>query len=47
MDVTFQIDLIKGRAIRWPRYENEEYLMVAGSVRPLADAFRKGITKFT
>ena len=40
MDVTFQIDLIKGRAIRWPRYENEEYLMVAGSVRPLIDAFR-------
>jgi acetamidase/formamidase len=40
MDVTFQFDLIKGRKIRWPRYENDEFIMVAGSVRPLVDAFR-------
>lgn len=40
MDVTFQLDLIKGKSIRWPRYEDSEYLMVAGSVRPLIDAFR-------
>jgi acetamidase/formamidase len=39
-DVTFQFDLIKGKAIRWPRIENDEYIMVAGSVRPLIDAFR-------
>ena len=39
-DVTFQIDLIKGRRIRWPRMEDENDIMVAGSIRPLIDAFR-------
>ncbi|MBI4482169.1 MAG: acetamidase/formamidase family protein [Acidobacteria bacterium] len=40
MDVTFEFDLIKNKKIAWPRYENEEFIMVAGSVRPLIDAFR-------
>lgn len=40
MDVTFQFDLIKGKRIRWPRMEDENDIMVAGSVRPLVDAFR-------
>ena len=40
MDVTFQFDLIKGRRIRWPRMEDENDIMVAGSARPLVDAFR-------
>jgi acetamidase/formamidase len=39
-DVTFQFDLQKGRRIRWPRLENDEHIMVAGSVRPLIDAMR-------
>lgn len=39
-DVTFEIDLIKGKKIDWPRFEDDEYIMVAGSVRPLMDAFR-------
>src|SRR5829696_4357619 len=39
-DVTFQFDLIKGKTIRWPRIETDEYIMVAGSIRPLIDAFR-------
>lgn len=39
-DVTFQFDLIKGKRIRWPRMEDENDIMVAGSVRPLVDAFR-------
>ena len=39
-DVTFQFELIKGKSIRWPRIENDEYIMVAGSVRPLIDALR-------
>ena len=39
-DVTLQFDLIKGRAIRWPRMEDENDIMVAGSARPLVDAFR-------
>jgi acetamidase/formamidase len=40
MDVTLQFDLIKGKSIRWPRMEDAEDIMVAGSVRPLVDAFR-------
>jgi amidase len=39
-DVTFHFDLIKKKRIRWPRLENSEYIMVAGSVRPLIDAMR-------
>lgn len=39
-DVTFQFDLIKGKRIRWPRIENDEHIMVAGSIRPLIDALR-------
>jgi len=40
MDVTLQFDLIKGQRIAWPRYEDADYIMVAGSGRPLIDAFR-------
>ena len=40
MDVTFQFDLIRGRSIRWPRMEDADDIMVAGSARPLVDAFR-------
>lgn len=39
-DVTLQFDLIKGKRIRWPRIENDEHIMVAGSARPLIDALR-------
>jgi len=39
-DVTLEIDLVKGKKIDWPRIENDDYIMVAGSVRPLIDAFR-------
>ena len=40
MDVSLQFDLIKGQRIRWPRMEDAEDIMVAGSGRPLVDAFR-------
>lgn len=40
MDVTLQFDVIKGKRIRWPRIEDDRHIMVAGSVRPLVDAFR-------
>jgi acetamidase/formamidase len=39
-EVTFQFELIKGQRIRWPRIENDEFIMVAGSVRPFVDALR-------
>jgi acetamidase/formamidase len=40
MDVELRFDLIKGKSIDWPRLEDENYIMVAGSARPLIDAFR-------
>jgi len=40
MDVTFRFEVIKRRAIRWPRIENDTHIMVAGSARPLVDAMR-------
>ena len=39
-DVTFQFDLIRGKTIRWPRIEDATHICVAGSARPLIDAFR-------
>jgi acetamidase/formamidase len=40
MDVVALVDLVKGVPTPWPRLENDEYIMVAGSARPLEDAFR-------
>lgn len=40
MDVVLEIDVVKGKTIDWPRLEDENYIMVAGSARPLMDAFR-------
>jgi len=40
MNTVLAVDLIKGAACPWPRLESDEYLMSAGSARPLEDAFR-------
>ncbi len=40
MEVAFRFDLRKKKAIAWPRLEDAEHLMVAGSARPLTDALR-------
>ena len=40
MDVVLQLDVVKNKKIDWPRLEDAEYIMVAGSGRPLIDAFR-------
>jgi acetamidase/formamidase len=40
MDVVLIVDLIKGRMTPWPRLETDSHIMVAGSSRPLEDAFR-------
>jgi acetamidase/formamidase/creatinine amidohydrolase/Fe(II)-dependent formamide hydrolase-like protein len=40
MEVAFRFDLRKKKPIAWPRLEDAEHLMVAGSARPLTDAFR-------
>ena len=38
MDVEFTVDLVKKKTIGWPRLENDEYIMVLGSERPLLQA---------
>jgi acetamidase/formamidase len=40
MNVTFKVDVLKGRRITTPRLEDDTYLMAAGSYRPLEDAMR-------
>jgi acetamidase/formamidase len=40
MDTVLTVDLIKGVFCDWPRLEDDESIMVAGSYRPLEDAFR-------
>jgi acetamidase/formamidase len=40
MDTLLTVDLIKGIYCEWPRLEDDEAIMVAGSYRPLEDAFR-------
>jgi acetamidase/formamidase len=40
MDVEFTVDLIKNKNIGWPRLENDTYIMVLGSARPLLEAFQ-------
>lgn len=40
MDVAFRFELIKQQTIAWPRLEDKDHIMVAGSARPLSDALR-------
>jgi amidase len=40
-----QVDLIKGKAIRWPRFENDRMLLAVGAYRPLDDALRIAFTE--
>ena len=45
MDVEFSVELIKGKSIAWPRIENDEYLIVLGSARPLLQALQHATTE--
>jgi amidase len=40
MEVAFRFNLLKKKRIAWPRLEDADHLMVAGSARPLSDALR-------
>ncbi len=40
MDVEFTVQLVKKKAIGWPRLENATHLMVLGSARPLLQALQ-------
>ena len=43
--VRLQVDVIKGRAIKWPRFENDTSIMAVGAYRPLDDALRIAFTE--
>jgi acetamidase/formamidase len=45
MDVEFTVELIKSKAIGWPRLENDTYIMVLGSARPLLEALQHADTE--
>jgi amidase len=45
MDVEFTVDLIKKKTISWPRLENDEYIMILASARPLLEAFQHATTE--
>ena len=45
MDVEFSVDLVKKKAIGWPRMENDTYIMALGSARPLLQALQHATTE--
>lgn len=45
MDVEFTVDLVKKKAASWPRLENDTYVMVLGSARPLLQALQHATTE--
>jgi amidase len=45
MDVTFSVQLLKKKAIGWPRLESDTHIMVLGSARPLLEAFQHATTE--
>jgi len=45
MDVEFSVELVKKKAIGWPRLETETHVMVLGSARPLLEAFQHATTE--
>jgi acetamidase/formamidase len=40
MNTVLTVEVVKGVFTEWPRLENDDSLMVAGSYRPLEDAYR-------
>ena len=40
LDVEFSVDLVKKKSLAWPRLENDTYVMVLGSGRPLLEALQ-------
>jgi amidase len=43
--VRLKVDVIKGKKISWPRFENDTSLMAVGAYRPLDDALRIAFTE--
>ena len=45
MDVQFTVQVIKNSNIRWPRTENDDYIMTLGNARPLDEALQAATTE--
>src|SRR6202051_3492074 len=45
MRARLEVDVIKGKRIEWPRFENENEIMAAGIYRPVDDAARIAVTE--
>ena len=45
LDVEFSVELVKKKAIGWPRLETGTHVMVLGSARPLLEAFQHAATE--
>ena len=43
--IRLRVDLIKGKKIAWPRFENSTSIMAVGAYRPLDDALRIAFTE--
>lgn len=39
-EVTLQVDVVKHKKVDWPRFEDDSHIMVAGSSRPLMEAYK-------
>ena len=44
-DMTFTVDVQKGKRIFWPRGENDEYIFATGNARPLDQAVQHATTE--
>ncbi|HET6383296.1 MAG TPA: acetamidase/formamidase family protein [Armatimonadota bacterium] len=44
-DVEFSVRLLKGKRIRWPRADNDTYILTAGNARPLDQALQHATTE--
>src|SRR5258706_1183144 len=45
LSARFQVSVIKGQRIGWPRFENEDAIMTVGAYRPVDDALRIAFTE--
>ena len=45
MDVELSVEVLKGKTIRWPRAEDETFVMAVGNARPLDQAVQHATTE--
>src|SRR5262245_48219192 len=45
MRVRLSVDVLKGKKIKWPRFENDRSIMALGAYRPVDDALRIAFTE--